>query len=184
MVNNNTNLMADGCGNGTLCRLKGVKLKDGKETFHKNVSGYKVNAVSVGDVEYIICEHWESTNERPPATFHVKMMSDTVTIVTYPNNNRTPIYGIQIKQLGVNINIATTGHKLQGMSKEGIIVVRNEKWKNWLYVVLSRVKTRNGLFLYRKLNISDIQEPDASYLRDESRLREIERQILARKGEG
>ena len=92
--------------------------------------------------------------------------------------------GIQIKQLGVNINIATTGHKLQGMSKDVIIVVRNEKWKNWLYVVLSRVKTRNGLFLYRKLNISDIQEPDASYLRDESRLREIERQILAIRGEG
>ena len=70
------------------------------------------------------------------------------------------------------------------MSKDVIVVLRNEKWKNWLYVVISRVKTRNGFCLYRKLNISDVQEPDASYLRDESRLREIERQILARRGEG
>ena len=83
--------------------------------------------------------------------------------------------------MGVNINIATTGHKLQGMSKDVIIVVRNEKWKNWLYVVLSRVKTRKGLFLYRKLNMSDIQEPDPSYLKDEARLKELEQQVLASK---
>ena len=30
MVNNNTNLMTDGCGNGTLCRLKGIRLREGK----------------------------------------------------------------------------------------------------------------------------------------------------------
>ena len=181
MVNNNANLVRDGCGNGTLCRLKGVKLKEGKETYIKNVSGYKVNAVSVGDVEYIICEHWESFDDRPPSTFHVPMMSDTVKIQTYINGSRIMLNGIQIKQLGVNINIATTGHKLQGMSKDVIIVVRNEKWKNWLYVVLSRVKTRKGLFLYRKLNMSDIQEPDPSYLKDEARLKELEQQVLASK---
>ena len=83
--------------------------------------------------------------------------------------------------MGVNINIATTGHKLQGMSKDVIIVVRNEKWKNWLYGVLSSVKTRIGLFLYRKLNMSDIQEPDPSYLKDEARLKELEQQVLASK---
>ena len=77
------------------------------------------------------------------------------------------------------MNIATTGHKLQGMTKDVIIVVRNEKWKNWLYVVLSRVKTRKGSFLYRKLDMSDIQEPDSSHLKDETRLKELEQQILA-----
>ena len=127
MVNNNTNLMAGCCGNGTLCRLKGIKLKYGKDTFYKSVGGYKVNAISVGDVYYIICEHWERTNEKPPATFHVKMLSDTVTIQTHHNGSRISLNGIQIKQLKVNINIATTGQKLQGMSKDVIIVVRNEK---------------------------------------------------------
>ena len=65
--------------------------------------------------------------------------------------------------------------------KKLIIVVRNEKRKNWLYVVWSRMKTRKGLFLYRKLNMSDIQEPDSSYLNDEPRLKELEQQILTSK---
>ena len=65
----------------------------------------------VGDVDYIICEHWESTDEKPPPTFHVKMMSDTMAIQTYHNGSRISLNGIQIKQLGANINIATTGHK-------------------------------------------------------------------------
>ena len=43
------------------------------------------------------------------------------------------------------------------------------------------MKTRKGLFLYRKLNVSDIQDPDSSYLKDESRLKELEQKILAAK---
>ena len=181
MVNSNENLMRDGYGNGTLCRSKGVKLKEGKETYIKNGSGYKFNVVPAGDVEYIICDHSESSDDRPPSTFHVPMMSDIVTIQIYFNGSRIMLNGIQIKKLGVNTNIATVGHKLRGMSKDVIIVVRNEKRKNWLYVVLSRVKTRKGLFLYRKLNMSDIQEPDSSYLNDEPRLKELEQQILTSK---
>ena len=48
---------------------------------------------------------------------------------------------IKIKQLGVNSSIIVTSYKLQGITKETIIVVRNEKKvKNQLHVVLSRVK--------------------------------------------
>ena len=129
-------------------------------------------------MECLICEHWGSQDEKPPSTFHVKVLSETVKIQIHFNGSRFLMNDIQIKQLGVNINIATTGHKLQGMSKDVIILVRNEKWKNWLYEVLSRVNTRKGLFLYKKLNMSDIQEPDPSYLQDEQRLREIESHIL------
>ena len=56
------------------------------------------------------------------------------------------IGGIKMKHFGVNSNIETTGHKLQGMTKNQLIV---SSWmystRNWVYVVLSRVKELKGL---------------------------------------
>ena len=58
--------------------------------------------------------------------------------------------GVKIIQFGVNSNKATTGHKLQGVSLNRMFV---RSWEygilNWVYVVLSRVKTL-GVFLYVK----------------------------------
>jgi len=48
--------------------------------------------------------------------------------------------------------LATTGHKLQGMTKKYLIVASlNYSTANWIYVVLSRVTTLNGLFLLQPL---------------------------------
>ncbi len=61
-----------------------------------------------------------------------------------------------------NINDATTGHKLQGMSKDVIVV---SSWptgglatmfKNWEYVVLSRVRTLSGLYLVEPINMDKL----------------------------
>ena len=51
-------------------------------------------------------------------------------------------------QLSVNLNDATTGHRLQGMCKDVIIIMSWPKAKggmskNWEYVVLSRVLTQS-----------------------------------------
>ena len=60
----------------------------------------------------------------------------------YNTNPKKP-FGCKMKQIPANSNDATTGHKLQGMSKELLIV---SSWptgglaamfKNWEYVVLS-----------------------------------------------
>jgi hypothetical protein len=58
---------------------------------------------------------------------------------------------MEINQLPVVSNTATTGHKLQGSGVDSLFV---SEWKNeasWIYVILSRVKTRNGLFLREEL---------------------------------
>ena len=58
-------------------------------------------------------------------------------------------------QLPVISNNATTGHKLQGSTKESIFIARFfYETKNWNYVVLSRVRTRDGLFLKEPLDPS------------------------------
>ena len=56
---------------------------------------------------------------------------------------------VKMLQLPVNMNNATTGHKLQGMSKDKLIVVSWSFIANWIYVVLSCVRTLKGLFLLK-----------------------------------
>jgi hypothetical protein len=54
----------------------------------------------------------------------------------------------RIVQFLINNDLATTGHKLQGMTKQFLIVSSiNYSTPNWIYVVLSRVTTLDGLFL-------------------------------------
>ena len=50
-------------------------------------------------------------------------------------------------QLPVIVNDATTGHKLQGSSVYNLFIHCWSSVRNWDYVMLSRVRTRNGLFL-------------------------------------
>ena len=79
----------------------------------------------------------------------------------------------------VNCNIATTGHKLQGMSKDALIV---NSWgygfENWVYVVLSRVRTRSGLFLNKKLDLKKKFKVPEKLLKFEVRMKERESQYL------
>jgi hypothetical protein len=58
-------------------------------------------------------------------------------------------------QLPVNLNDATTAHKLQGSSKKQVIVNNWTYTHGWVYTVLSRVRTLSGLFLINKLLFDD-----------------------------
>ena len=65
-------------------------------------------------------------------------------------------------QLPINMNDATTGHKLQGMSKDVVIITSWPKgglFKNWEYVVLSRVRTRKGLYLFEPIDMNKSFKP-------------------------
>ena len=54
-------------------------------------------------------------------------------------------------QLPIISNNATTGHKLQGSSVKCLFVHQWSNVKNWNYVMLSRVRTRKGLFCRDKI---------------------------------
>ncbi len=64
-----------------------------------------------------------------------------------------------MKLFPVNINTSSTGHKLQGHSKDIVIVTGLPKFKNnihfrnWEYIVLSRIGTLKGLFLFKPINL-------------------------------
>jgi hypothetical protein len=65
-----------------------------------------------------------------------------------------------MKQILANTNDASTGHKLQGMSKDVIIVTSwPTGFKNWEYVVLSRARTLSGLYLVEPINMNKSFKP-------------------------
>ena len=82
-------------------------------------------------------------------------------------------------QFVVNSNIATTGHKLQGTTKDSLTVNSwNYTFTNWIYVVLSRVRTLVGLFLCEKLDENRSFFVDEDLLKEEECLAQIENTFL------
>jgi hypothetical protein len=73
----------------------------------------------------------------------------------------------KMNQIPANSNDGTTGHKLQGMLKDVIIVsswptgVLSKKVKNWEYVVLSRVRTLSGLYLVDPIDMEKSFNPSS-----------------------
>jgi hypothetical protein len=58
----------------------------------------------------------------------------------------------RIVQFPINNDLATTGHKLQGMTKKFLIVSSiTYNTINWIYVVLSIGTSLDGLFLMQPL---------------------------------
>ena len=71
---------------------------------------------------------------------------------------------VKITQLPVNLNDATTGHKLQGMTKQNLIVRAWTYTSGWIYTVLSRVRTLMGISLCEQLKPSKKKSESAFQL--------------------
>ena len=72
--------------------------------------------------------------------FRVTPVKSTASVeVTLDDNVSIPrkLTGVSIIQLPINMNDATTGHKLQGMSKDELVVAAWSFLPNWIYLVLS-----------------------------------------------
>jgi hypothetical protein len=89
-----------------------------------------------------------------------------------------------MKQILANSNNATTGHKLQGMSKDAIIV---SSWltgglaamfKNWKYIVLSRVQTLSRLYLVKPIDMDKSFQPSPQLTSYMDKTRKFEKQML------
>ena len=87
----------------------------------------------------------------------------------------------------VNINTSSTGHKLQGRSKDIIIVTswpklkNNICFRNWEYVVLSRVRTRKGLFLFHPIDMEQSFKPTDELVHFMKRAERMESTLLQKR---
>ncbi len=90
-------------------------------------------------------------------------------------------------QIPANSNDATTDHKLQGMSKDVIIVSSwptgglSLMFKNWEYVVLSRVRTLSGLYLIEPIDMEKSFNPSTELRSYMERAMQKEKEILEKR---
>ncbi|KAL7527853.1 hypothetical protein ACHAXR_004496 [Thalassiosira sp. AJA248-18] len=222
MCIDNSKLKENKLGNGTLCRVKGMKLKPGAPPLHwKNWDGVKVFCTSARYVEWV-------EFDRFPVSEEIKLLKSEIDVLEKALNKsnecvedakkleklqtdlrtkekaqcfklsptkftavvqvtlddsvseRRELKGVGITQVPINMNDATTGHKLQGMSKDKLIIVDWTFVTNWIYVVLSRVRTLNGLFLLKPLppNCLDKFQVPRELQAFERRMKSLERAVL------
>ena len=75
------------------------------------------------------------------------------TTVKFNDLDKMELCGITMQQFPLNSNIATTCHKLQGKTLNRLIINSFDySKKNWVYVVLSRITSLQGLVLLEKLD--------------------------------
>ena len=85
----------------------------------------------------------------------------------------------KILQFPVNNDLATTGHKLQGMTKKFIIVSQlNYSTVNWIYVVLSRVTKLSGLFLLHPIKPNFNPKPTKLLVNEWKQQQKLEKELL------
>ncbi len=89
-----------------------------------------------------------------------------------------------MNQIPANLNDGTTGHKLQRMSKDVIIVTSwptgdlSKIFKNWEYVVLSRVCTLSGLYLVDPMDMEKSFNPSSQLRSYIDKIKQKEKDIL------
>jgi uncharacterized protein (UPF0335 family) len=118
---------------------------------------------------------------RKNKTFQLKTITGSTT-VRCSINPATPLLKFKtiMTQFPINLTEAVSGHKLQGRTLDKMIVTG---WglscmKNWEYTVLSRVKTREGLFLLTPLDPNKRYGPTEQFRTFIERLKRIEARTL------
>jgi hypothetical protein len=109
---------SEGRGNGSLCKCVKIKLKKDGMRQWKNWEGKKACTVSAKDVNYVTFKHWPKLPQKKPSVFKLAPKQFTNNTIKYPpiDDFIKHITNVRISQVPVNSNIATIGHKLQGLS--------------------------------------------------------------------
>jgi hypothetical protein len=154
-----------GIANGTTCKLRKVILKSHAELNQIKMYDCWVNSISIEDVEHIEVEWLDC--DKFVGTFRLTSQNGTFR-VKYPicefGINQRVNTNIELRYIPIISNHATTGHKLQGKTVTSIVIAEWSKLKNWAYVVLSRVKTLDGLFMTHPIPEDIDFSPPTNYL--------------------
>jgi hypothetical protein len=155
--------------NGTRARVKDVHLKPGQVLFYVTVDGYQVPATFASSVKELTLEHVNEAVEPRQFTVEPKKFKVKARLPRsrdlMDSKKRDDRYTISMHMLQIPVisNTATTCHKLQGVGVKNLFVSEWCKEASWIYVILSRVTTKNGLYLRKQLdvNLDLFKIPDA-----------------------
>ncbi|EJK45503.1 hypothetical protein THAOC_35877, partial [Thalassiosira oceanica] len=98
-------------------------------------------------------------------SFKLKTNTRTCNFKVTPHDDASTALKMSAKftQIPVNSSDAITGHNLQGLTKDTLVVYEWDSDTCWIYVVLSRVRTLKGLYLIRPIRKSDIKPASREY---------------------
>ena len=155
MLTSNDNVRG-GKANGTRALVENVLLKCGENHFDLNLGRCTVPAVFASQIEHVRLRH-ENPSVRPQRFALEPRKYSVYAFFPKPGSTSTAKINkdrmeMKFNQLPIISNTATTGHKLQGSSVDCIFVQSWNYKDNWPYVVLSRVRTIDGLFLREPLS--------------------------------
>jgi hypothetical protein len=144
----------EGEANGCSCVVKSIDLKPNVQIQRRCINGFWVNYVNADDVAAVKVV----PDSDPTKTFILMPEKHSGVRVHFPkpaslatDDDKRMYITMKMNQLSMNINHATTGHKLQGKSLDQLFISSWSYQRNWPYVLLSRSRTLNGLFLRHKL---------------------------------
>jgi hypothetical protein len=151
----------------------GVRWKQGHMPHIEDYHGYKVSCAYVYDIECLVIRM------KIDGRFIEIQPEELSVTIKFPGcNNKNLLKGYQIKQFPINLALAITGHKLQGMTLDIMVLSEINLSANWLYVMLSRVTMLNGLFLMMPLRKQMFKPITPNLKKELEWLRELERQLL------
>ena len=146
--------VAGGEANGTRVFVKEVRVKQGEEAFPlKLQNGSTILGLFARQVSSTLVEH--ECDTITPKLFEV--FPETHSFVTKLHDKKESLdkdLFVRMKgnQFPLISNSCTTGHKLQGCTVDNTLVNSWHYGCNWVYVVLSRVRTHTGLYLRKRLS--------------------------------
>jgi hypothetical protein len=148
MYTENTNV-SNGEANGTLCYLEKIHLHEGvtEDNFEfVNIDGVWVRTIDASNVNHLLCRFSRSEKrfkvEPQMNQCRIKMPIELIAGMKMRHS-----ISVNMNRFPVLTNHATTGHKLQGQTKESLFISAWFYGMNWPYVVISRVTQLSGLFL-------------------------------------
>ena len=155
----------NGLANGTRAIVDKIILKENSQYINVCIgNNIFFNGIYASKVEKISLIHInQNVQER---IFTIECKANTIiakipipkNILLNPIKMKQEKFSCQITQFPIIVNIATTGHKLQGTGVNKLFVQNWQYKRNWPYVVMSRVKTLEGLFL--SLPLKQIEKKD------------------------
>ena len=171
MMGNKNEDVKNGVANGTTSLFQKIILKAGKKPYPMQLHGYWVYAVEIDDVDHLLLRWHESKFQGTFKVFPAQGVYRVRFVIEEFGRKMVLRPQMRLSVFPVVINHATTGHKLQGKSLDELVIAEWSAVKNWVYVVLSRVRKLEGLFLTSPIPDDIDFAPAEKYLEMMIRLR-------------
>ncbi|KAI9555071.1 hypothetical protein GHT06_017586 [Daphnia sinensis] len=183
--------VVNGIANGTRAILQSIVLKNTAQIRVLNLEGSKqVHAVFAHDVQCMVFKHtktsWSTADTFKSLPLGCFPITTTTQNICCRIGSEKKKCTFRIRQFPCANGLIMTGHKVQGLTTDTIVlgdISKRHQYgsSGWLYVILSRVRTLQGLTTLTRLTEDSSKFKQRKYVLDEmQRLRQIEEKTLHR----